>query len=57
MAREKIRRNKREPKKMIGAMSVRRVASAEPKYLICVWWTSDSDFIIKTRLNPNYRQQ
>jgi hypothetical protein len=56
MAREKIKRNKREPKKLIGAMSVRRVALAEPKYLICVKWTSDSDFIIKTRLNPNYRQ-
>ncbi len=57
MAREKIKRNKGEPKKLIEAMSVRRVAPAEPKYLICVWWTSDSDFIIKTRLNPNYRQQ
>ena len=56
MAREKVKRVKGEPKKMMAAMSVKKVKPPAQKYLVCIWWTCSTDFIIKIRLNPDYKQ-
>ena len=55
MARAKVRKIKGQPKKMLAAMTVRQEKPAVSKYLVCVWWTNDVDFEIKTRLNPEYK--
>ncbi len=55
MAREKLKKIKGQPKKMLAMMTVRKGKPPVPKYLVCVWWTTPADYIIKTRLNPEYR--
>ena len=55
MARKKVKKLTGQPKKMLAMMTVRKEKLPAPKYLVCIWWTTATDFVIKTRLNPEYR--
>jgi hypothetical protein len=57
MAREKVKKVKGMLKKMMATMSVTKKKAPAPKYIVSQWWLSPTDFVIKTRPNPDYKQQ
>ena len=55
MAREKPIKGKGQPKKMMATMTVKKEKAPEPKYIISHWWTSMTEYVVKRRLNPDYK--
>lgn len=55
MAREKPIKREGQPKKMMATMTVKQEKAPEPKYIISHWWTSMTEYVVKRRLNPDYK--